>query len=452
MAAECAKIRQDAWRMQRRIDRAIERSENSTVPMYVATQKRVDGVGKLSRREYWKLLHRAIPSEYREEFTKKKIVVDARPSNDPFGVKQFKQRNLEMMRQLAITMKQLPQRKQNSKTKVPLKTVETKAESRLKDALNEEMDEYRHVRVDQDDLIEQVEQQLSQYRIERESGSIEQQHDMWVAERQWSLLADQVIAEELENMFDEVVEEIEEEGPDLALPEEDEAFVDHALSGGPGNEVLCQKFNIDITRNLLQCLHPGQWLNDEIINFYFQMLAERDAVIHRGLGIQKSHFFNSFFFSKVSEGGYNFINVRRWTRKIDLFAMDKIFIPVNIRNVHWCLAVIFMSEKRIQYFDSMNGAGTECLNILLRYLGDEHQHKKNEPFDPSEWVLVESQPDTPQQGNSHDCGMFTCMFADYLSQNKELTFRQPNMKFFRRRMVLRTAQGSIPEDEDFDQK
>ncbi|OQR97074.1 SUMO protease [Achlya hypogyna] len=448
MAAECAKTEADAWRLQRRLEKALAVSDGATVATYVATERRASKA-KLSRHEYWKLLHGAIPSEYVEEsIVKKKPALLARPSSDPFGVKIVKQQNQELLRQLAITMGQLPRRKTSASPAI--RPLERQVQRKIDRVLGDEMAYYDSTRHRQTDEIAEIEAQLAKYRIDRESGAIERAHDAWIAERQWTLLLEEVVAEELDDLFDEAVDEVREEGPDLVLSPEDEEAVDDALSGGSASEVLCQKFNVDITRGLLQCLRPGQWLNDEIINFYFQMLAERDISVHAALGIAASHFFNSFFFSKVSEGGYNFVNVRRWTRKIDLFAMDKIFIPVNIRNVHWCLAVIFMTEKRIQYYDSMNGAGTECLNVLLRYLGDEHQHKKGAPFDASGWELLPSQPDTPQQGNSHDCGMFTCMFADYLAQNKELTFRQRNMAFFRRRMVLRTVEGSIPDDEDFE--
>lgn len=85
---------------------------------------------------------------------------------------------------------------------------------------------------------------------------------------------------------------------------------------------------------------------------------------------------------------------------------------------HWCMAVIFMTEKRIQYYDSMSGSGTTCLNVLLRYLHDEMQHKKSATFDASDWELVTTDDDTPQQANGSDCGVFSCMFADYLSLNK----------------------------------
>lgn len=47
------------------------------------------------------------------------------------------------------------------------------------------------------------------------------------------------------------------------------------------------------------------------------MLNDRDAqLVKDGVLAKRSHFFNSFFYTKVSEGGYNFINVRRWTKKV----------------------------------------------------------------------------------------------------------------------------------------
>jgi len=49
------------------------------------------------------------------------------------------------------------------------------------------------------------------------------------------------------------------------------------------------------------------------------MMNDRDeALVKAGVLSKRSHFFNSFFCTKVSENGYNFINVRRWTRKVGL--------------------------------------------------------------------------------------------------------------------------------------
>lgn len=53
------------------------------------------------------------------------------------------------------------------------------------------------------------------------------------------------------------------------------------------------------------------------------------------------HFFNSFFFRKLAdldknpssalEGRAAFQRVRKWTRKINLFEKDYVFIPVNFK-------------------------------------------------------------------------------------------------------------------------
>ncbi|KAG6971224.1 hypothetical protein JG687_00002180 [Phytophthora cactorum] len=250
---------------------------------------------------------------------------------------------------------------------------------------------------------------------------------------------------ELEDVFDEE----EEKSRNKELPPELLEIVESALHEGPMEEVLIQKYNVDITRRHLQCMLPGTWLNDEVINFYFQMMSDRDeALVKAGVLPKRSHFFNSFFYTKVSENGYNFINVRRWTRKIDLFAMDKIFMPVNVGNMHWCMAVIFMTEKRIQYYDSMHGSGAACLKVLLGYLHDESEHKKKQKFNEEGWRLVTTTPDTPQQNNGSDCGVFSCMFADYLSQNKPLSFVQKDIPFHRHRMVLHVSRGYIPLEEE----
>eukprot|EP00644_Phytophthora_capsici_P002838 jgi/Phyca11/125005/e_gw1.55.32.1 len=214
-------------------------------------------------------------------------------------------------------------------------------------------------------------------------------------------------------------------------------------------EVLIQKYNVDITRRHLQCLLPATWLNDEVINFYFQMMSDRDAaLVEAGVLSKRSHFFNSFFYTKVSENGYNFVNVRRWTRKVrlvfNIFDRAKILIGF----MHWCMAVIYMTEKRIQYYDSMMGSGAACLKVLLRYLHDESEHKKKQKFNDEGWELVGTTPDTPQQTNGSDCGVFSCMFADYLSQNRPLTFKQKDIPFHRHRMVLHVTRGYIPLEEE----
>lgn len=46
------------------------------------------------------------------------------------------------------------------------------------------------------------------------------------------------------------------------------------------------------------------------------------------------------------------------------------------------------------------------------------EHKKSAKFNDEGWELVTTAEGTPQQANGSDCGVFSCMFADYLSLNK----------------------------------
>jgi len=55
------------------------------------------------------------------------------------------------------------------------------------------------------------------------------------------------------------------------------------------------------------------------------------------------------------------------------------------------------------------------LQALRSYFGDEAK-KASRPFDPEEWDLVPGSTNTPQQNNFSDCGVFTCITANYLAR------------------------------------
>jgi sentrin-specific protease 1 len=105
----------------------------------------------------------------------------------------------------------------------------------------------------------------------------------------------------------------------------------------------------------MKCLKPYTWLNDEMINFYMQMLLERNEKLHYlDPSFPRSHFFSSHFIGKMLEdGSYIYSKIKRWSKKFDIFSLNKIFCPVNISNSHWTLAVVFMDLQEIHYYDSM---------------------------------------------------------------------------------------------------
>ncbi|KAG7380690.1 hypothetical protein PHYPSEUDO_006919 [Phytophthora pseudosyringae] len=179
----------------------------------------------------------------------------------------------------------------------------------------------------------------------------------------------------------------------------------------------------------------------QLINFYFHMMNDRDAsLVEVGTLPQRSYFFSTYFYLKMMiNGAYSFTAISKFTVKVNLFAMNKIFVPVHVRTCmknHWSLTVVFVTEHRTQYYDSMEGSGMPCLKMLLRYLRDELQDKKGELLIDTDWELVDTTTNTPQQDNCHDCGVFTCLYAECLSLNKSLSFSQQDIPFNRNRMAL----------------
>uniref|UniRef100_A0A3Q4B3F1 Ubiquitin-like protease family profile domain-containing protein n=1 Tax=Mola mola TaxID=94237 RepID=A0A3Q4B3F1_MOLML len=229
-----------------------------------------------------------------------------------------------------------------------------------------------------------------------------------------------------------VIEEpklLEEEPEFPELTEKMETEVNRVLRGGSSHEVLSEGFGLSITRKDLQTLSNLNWLNDEVINFYMNLLVERS----KNPSLPSVNTFNTFFYPKLRSSGYS--AVRRWTKKTDIFSKDILLVPVHL-GVHWCLSVVDFRKKSILYFDSMGGNNDEACRILFEYLQQESKDKKGKELDTSGWTLhSKKRNEIPQQMNGSDCGMFTCKYADYITKDKPITFTQKHMPYFRRRMV-----------------
>jgi sentrin-specific protease 1 len=207
-----------------------------------------------------------------------------------------------------------------------------------------------------------------------------------------------------------------------------------------------EKFNMEITTTDLECLQPLVWLNDEVINFYIKMMSERNqtSVSQPNCSIPKCHFYNSFFCVKLLQDGYRYKNVKRWSKraKITTMEMDKIIIPTHVHGNHWCLSVINIRDKQFEYYDSLGGSGRAYLKLLRNYIVDEAKNYSSIDLDLTDWRDIEMD-DIPQQLNGCDCGVFTLKFADYVSEDQPLTFKQEHMPYFRRRIALDIYRGEL---------
>ena len=166
------------------------------------------------------------------------------------------------------------------------------------------------------------------------------------------------------------------------------------------------------------------------------MIMARSAQNHNW---PKCYAMNTFFLSKLEKDGYP--GVKPWIKKVDISSYDKIFVPVNLNNIHWCLAVIDMKKNGIYVYDSMGGEHNQVLKILLQYLKKEHMEKKGS-IDIGKFTL-ENVKGIALQANSSDCGIFTLKYAEYLSRNAKITFTQEDIPNMRRLMIYEILSKTI---------
>ncbi|GMH93332.1 hypothetical protein TrVE_jg14317 [Triparma verrucosa] len=242
-------------------------------------------------------------------------------------------------------------------------------------------------------------------------------------------------------------QKLELSGPLKPLSPDDDERVTAALNQGSSSALVAEIEGDSITVTNFLSLRDGSWLSDEVISIYFRLLKCRDVKsVREGKKKLYNHYFKSFFFTKLFEdGSYKYSGVKRWGKKVangDVFSLEKILIPVNVNNMHWCLLEVSIPEKRIQYYDSLGGSGEQYLKGMLMYLNDEWQ-KLSKPGDfvPEDWSLISTTKETPRQKNGYDCGVFTCTCADYISLGLELTYTQKDITVCRRRMALKILNG-----------
>ena len=233
-------------------------------------------------------------------------------------------------------------------------------------------------------------------------------------------------AEQLEKSRKELEKQKSLEFPDLS--NDALSIVKNVLGPGNPGEVFVSGFNAEITRSDLSTLRDTTWLNDEVVNFYFNLIKQRSE---KDKNLPKVHVFNTFFYPKIMKSGH--AGVKRWTRKINIFEMDVILVPVHL-GMHWCLAVIDFKNKQLAYYDSMKGNNMQCLEAMRSYLEAESMDKRKIGFDTSNWDMIIPK-DIPEQQNGCDCGVFMSKYAEYKSRDANFTFTQQNMPYFRKRMI-----------------
>ncbi|XP_007540661.1 sentrin-specific protease 7b isoform X3 [Poecilia formosa] len=236
-----------------------------------------------------------------------------------------------------------------------------------------------------------------------------------------------------------------------------------------------------LTQEDLDCLDAGEFLNDVIIDFYLKYLLLEGV---GGTVAQRSHVFSSFFYKQLScrraagESDAPFVpdhhtrhqRVKTWTRDVDIFSKDFLFVPVN-KAAHWFLVVVcFPGLEGVQTEEFQSGAGgseraaaeprprsqlppcsllgcqkktvtkrpcilvmdslklsshDDVCRLIRGYLQVEWEVRRKtlRLFAPAS--MRSCTCSVPQQDNGSDCGVYLLQFAESFLQNPVVDFDPP---------------------------
>ncbi|XP_028013326.1 sentrin-specific protease 6 isoform X2 [Eptesicus fuscus] len=137
--------------------------------------------------------------------------------------------------------------------------------------------------------------------------------------------------------------------------DEEETGESHTIFMGPVEKLIVYppppaKGGISVTNEDLHCLSEGEFLNDVIIDFYLKYLVLEKL---KREDADRIHIFSSFFYKRLNQRERRNLHettnlsiqqkrhgrVKTWTRHVDIFEKDFIFVPLN-EAAHWFLAVV----------------------------------------------------------------------------------------------------------------
>ncbi|TMS09708.1 Sentrin-specific protease 5 [Larimichthys crocea] len=198
----------------------------------------------------------------------------------------------------------------------------------------------------------------------------------------------------------------------------------------PSFRVVYKKHTL--TLDDLSTLADQNWLNDQVMNMYGELIME--SAHH------KVHFLNSFFHRQLMTKGYD--GVKRWTKQVDLFSKGLLLVPIHLE-VHWCLVTADVVKKKICLYDSQGNALLKVARNILKYLMTEAKEKKQTAFE-SGWALSFDEK-SPQQTNENDCGVFVLEYSRCLALEKPLQFSQKDIPKIRKRIYKELCDCKLHE-------
>lgn len=182
------------------------------------------------------------------------------------------------------------------------------------------------------------------------------------------------------------------------------------------SEILLTYYSATLRQADISLVTPGNWLNDQLILFYFEYLAHQhpspDCLLIDPC---------TSFIILIEE---DFEDLNESLNQLDFSNKKLIIFPINNHldrsshgGSHWTLLVIDIQIGSAYYYDSLNGSGQNrenALNIMQKFSMFLRIRMPN---------LVNIHVRSPQN-NSCDCGVYVLMIAEQVYGRLDVELRE----------------------------
>ncbi len=220
-------------------------------------------------------------------------------------------------------------------------------------------------------------------------------------------------------------------------------------------EPIGNKYKIRCNDNILidlasfHSLNEREWIDDAVIQIYFQLLQNRDdALCNLYKNRKASYFLEPFFFLQLL-GTVRGVKIEQnapdYTERYNFFELPpyyfdnlkkakRIYVPINVDGNHWIMAVIHVQFFSVVIYDSLYHAGRKNNysdkllrfgKYLIRWYSDAVTFITGDRIDNNQWQCNMYEGNI-QQDNGYDCGVYVMMTADFMSDNLLLDEMQSN--------------------------
>ncbi|XP_060970603.1 uncharacterized protein LOC133037403 [Cannabis sativa] len=203
-------------------------------------------------------------------------------------------------------------------------------------------------------------------------------------------------------------------------------------SANDPSEVLAHFGKVEVERMYFKCMKPETDISHSLIDCFAQIMNFREKK-RNGIGSKRTWFMPTRISSKLlgrSMTVERMAKQQEWSTlyyDADLSLCHTMVVPLldTESAPHWFAANVSMVNTTVEIRDSLSSAmhkrsrRSTCVE-MLQTLDQLFAPVKPADLNFSEFVIISSSKDYPQQQNGHDCGMFVMKYMESLFEENEI--------------------------------